>query len=326
MKPLLLHYYLTNRCNARCTFCSIWQEQPKIDAVPKDVLANLASAKKAGCTFVDFTGGEPLLHPQLDVFLREAKKLGYITSVTTNCLCFEKQAAKLDGLIDLLHFSLDAGTKELHDTLHGVRSFQNVVDSIPVALAHNLVPDLLFTYSNDNIGTVMGAYDIARANKLILILDPVFNINGSDPVSPETHAQALRFKKLPGVYLNTAHIGLRKKGGNTSAHTLCKAVTSTLVITPDNHLALPCYHHTGSVIPLDGSFDAALTDARRKDALSYQGRYPWCEHCHINCYFDPSYQYMFNTLSVKSLWSKVRYSYYKYFMYKHPLPIHRFKK
>jgi len=24
MKPLLLHYYVTYRCNARCSFCTIW--------------------------------------------------------------------------------------------------------------------------------------------------------------------------------------------------------------------------------------------------------------------------------------------------------------
>ena len=31
MRPLLLHYYVTNRCNSRCGFCSIWGQQPKLD-------------------------------------------------------------------------------------------------------------------------------------------------------------------------------------------------------------------------------------------------------------------------------------------------------
>jgi MoaA/NifB/PqqE/SkfB family radical SAM enzyme len=320
MKPLLLHYYITNRCNARCSFCSIWQEQPKIDARPDDVIANLAEAKKAGCRFVDFTGGEPLLHPQLDVFLREAKKLGLTTSVTTNCLCFQKRAQQLAGLIDLLHFSLDAGTEEMHDTLHGVPSFTSVITSIPVALANKLVPDLLFTYSDQNIDTVRGAWEIARKYKLILILDPVFNVNGSDTVSPETHAKARKYSRLPGVYLNTAHLALRKQGGNTTSKSLCKAVTSTIVITPDNNLALPCYHHAYDAVPIAGSLTAALSDKRRADARNHEGRYPWCEGCHINCYFDPSYQYMRNVLFLRSMQSKIRYARYKYCVYKHPLP------
>ena len=35
--------------------------------------ANLRDAKKAGCRFVDFTGGEPLLHPELPRFLSEPR-------------------------------------------------------------------------------------------------------------------------------------------------------------------------------------------------------------------------------------------------------------
>ena len=27
MKPLLLHYYVTMRCNARCSFCDIWRKK-----------------------------------------------------------------------------------------------------------------------------------------------------------------------------------------------------------------------------------------------------------------------------------------------------------
>ena len=51
MKPLLLHYYITNRCNSRCSFCGIWKEQPKVDANADEVLANLQSARESRVPF-----------------------------------------------------------------------------------------------------------------------------------------------------------------------------------------------------------------------------------------------------------------------------------
>ena len=320
MKPLLLHYYITNRCNSRCSFCEIWRDTPKSDALIGDVLANLRDAKKAGCRFVDFTGGEPLLHPELPRFLSEAKALGFITSMTTNCILFKDRAASLSGLIDLLHFSLDADTPALHDEIRGAKSFARVLESIPLALGNRLVPDLLFTYTDNTINAFKGVYELARKNRLMIILDPVFNVEGPDLVSPPTHAKAMKFAKLPGVYLNKAHLRLRKRGGNKARNPVCKAVASTIVVLPDNRLALPCFHGAAARLPIIGGLPGVLSGPDRREALAMQGRYPMCEGCHINCYFDPSYQRHFSALFFLSTLAKARYAFTKYVLYKRPLP------
>ena len=320
MKPILLQYYITNRCNSRCIFCSIWKEQPKVDAALSDVLQNVSAARRAGCRFVDFTGGEPLLHPNLDVFLKEAKHCGFITSVTTNCILFKEQVKKLRGLVDLLHFSIDADTEMLHNEIRGVDSYKNVMESIPVALANDLVPDLLFTYSDRTIDAFEGIYEIARKNKLMIILDPLFALEGPDTVSWKTHRKALAYSKRPGVYCNKAHISLRKKGGNHSSAHLCRAVATTIIVLPTNCIALPCFHHAFSTVPIEGSLCDALNKPERKDALVMQGRYPFCEGCHINCYFDPSYLSMRSILFIQSMNAKLWYAMTKYLFYKRPFP------
>jgi Radical SAM superfamily/4Fe-4S single cluster domain len=320
VRPLLLHYYITNRCNSRCSFCEIWRETPKSDARIGDVLANLRDAKKAGCRFVDFTGGEPLLHPELPRFLSEAKALGFITSMTTNCILFKDRAASLAGLIDLLHFSLDADTAALHDEIRGAKSFADVLESVPLALANRLVPDLLFTYTDNTIDAFKGVYELGRKNRLMVILDPVFTLDGPDLVSPRTHEKALEFAKLPGVYLNKAHLSLRKRGGNSAQKPVCKAVASTIALLPDNRLALPCFHGALVGLPINGGLIGALSGPERLEALALQGRYPMCEGCHINCYFDPSYQQSINGLFIQSMLAKARYAFTKYILYKRPLP------
>jgi MoaA/NifB/PqqE/SkfB family radical SAM enzyme len=324
MKPILLHYFITNRCNAACAFCSIWKDMPKADARRDDVMANLAAAKKAGCSFVDFTGGEPLLHGDLPLFLREAKRLKFITSVTTNCICFPERARELNGLVDLLHFSLDADNEALHNRLRGSDSFGKVMQSIPAALSNNLAPDILFTYTNDNIDSFTGVYELARENKLMVILDPVFSLDGKDMVSRETHRTALAWAGKPGIYLNRAHLKLRFMGGNRPDRNYCRAASAAIVILPDNSLALPCFHHAMEFVPIQSSLKQALGSPQRHDAKKYQGRYPFCEGCHINCYFDPSYCYILSPLCISSLLAKASYAFTKYAVYKRKIPVRFF--
>jgi MoaA/NifB/PqqE/SkfB family radical SAM enzyme len=317
MKPILLHYYITNRCNSQCTFCDIWQSQPKKDAIPDQVLPNLQAARKAGCRFVDFTGGEPLLNPHLPEFLHEARRLGFFTSVTTNCILFPQKAVALDRLVDFLHFSIDADTAAIHNSLRGADSFNAVWESVPLALAHHLAPDLLFTYTDETIDYFEGVYRRAREHRIMVILDPVFNLDGKDNVSPATHARARMLGKLPGVYLNKAHLSLRKRGGNQITNPRCCAAGSTIVILPDNTLVLPCYHHANKSVPINSSLSSALISPERRDALKNQGTYPFCEGCHINCYFDPSFTHAFDFHTLQSLAAKAKYWYYKYLIYKH---------
>jgi MoaA/NifB/PqqE/SkfB family radical SAM enzyme len=320
MKPVLLHYFITNRCNAACTFCSIWKDLPKTDARAGDVTANLAAAREAGCSFVDFTGGEPLLHGDLPLFLREAKRLKFITSVTTNCICFPERAGELNGLVDLLHFSLDADSEALHNRLRGSDSFAKVMESIPAALSNNLAPDIIFTYTDENINSFAGVYELARKNRLMVILDPVFSLDGKDTVTRETHRAALAWARKPGVYLNRAHVKLRFMGGNRVDRNYCRAASAAIVILPENRLALPCYHHAAGFVPIEGALKLALGGPQRRDAIKYQGRYPFCEGCHINCYFDPSYCFTPNSLCFSSLLAKFSYAFMKYAVYKRKMP------
>ncbi|NJO02400.1 MAG: radical SAM protein [Bacteroidia bacterium] len=78
---MLCNYYLTYRCNARCGFCDIW-ERPSPYATPAHVAQNLRNLKRLGVKVIDFTGGEPLLHRQLDELLAMAKAMRFVTTVT----------------------------------------------------------------------------------------------------------------------------------------------------------------------------------------------------------------------------------------------------
>jgi MoaA/NifB/PqqE/SkfB family radical SAM enzyme len=317
MKPILLHYFVTYRCNARCRFCDIWRREDRNeigDADGRDVLTNLPAARKLGARFVDFTGGEPLLARDLPVWLRAAKALGYRTSVTTNCILYPARASELKGLVDLLHFSLDSIDAETHDELRGVPCYDRVMESLEIARKLGERPDILFTVTPENFQEVEPAIELAQKLRLMLILNPEYPYFGRIDGSVLDYDRLERWGRRPYVYINFGVLDLMRAGGNDPNDSHCRAVSSTLAVSPDNKLVLPCYHHQNDEVAINGDLAAAVrSDARRK-ALEMQGRYPACRGCAVSCYFDPSFLYRFDRPFRRSMHAKLHYGYYKYFL------------
>ena len=81
--PLLAQVVVTRRCNLACGYCNEYDDfSPPVPL--QDLLArvdHLAALKTASITF---TGGEPLLHPELDQAVRAARRHGMIVTIITN--------------------------------------------------------------------------------------------------------------------------------------------------------------------------------------------------------------------------------------------------
>lgn len=309
--PVLCNYYVTYRCNARCGFCDIW-ERPSPYVNTTTVEKNLKALKKLGVKVVDFTGGEPLLHREIDVLLALAKQEGFITTLTTNGLLYSKWATRLKGKVDMLHFSLDAGEKELHDASRGVACFDFVIESIAQAISLGEKPDILFTVTEENIGQLTPIYEqISLPNGLVLILNPVFEYNAVDSGAglSETSLDALSdWGKKPKVYLNEAFIELRRDGGNQIEDPICKAASATIVISPEDQLLLPCYHLGIDAIPIAGNLYDLYRSVQVQELIKMEGRYPECQGCAINCYMQPSFAVEMNKYWWKALPSTFKYN------------------
>ncbi|MDJ1504528.1 radical SAM protein [Xanthocytophaga agilis] len=309
--PVLCNYYLTYRCNASCSFCDIW-ERPSPYATTENVYKNLNALKRLGVKVIDFTGGEPLLHRQLDEFLRMAKAMGFITTVTTNGLLYPKQAEKLKGLIDMLHFSLDSPIREEHDASRGVKCFDFVMESIQIAKRLDQKPDILFTVFEHNIHQIESVWrDICLPNDLVLILNPVFEYNNvatGQTLSDQTLASLSHWGKQKNIYLNDAFIQLRKDGGNHVDNPVCLAGSTTIVISPENQLMLPCYHLGIESVPIENNLYELYHSEKVQKLIALEGRLPGCEGCTINCYMQPSFAVEINKYWWKALPSTLKYN------------------
>src|SRR6202521_5518956 len=81
--PLLAHIIPVRRCNLACTYCNEFDDFSK--PVPaEEMFRRIDKLGSLGTAVVTISGGEPLLHPDLDFIIRRIRKDGIIAGLITN--------------------------------------------------------------------------------------------------------------------------------------------------------------------------------------------------------------------------------------------------
>jgi len=80
---ILAHIIPTRRCNLACTYCNEFDDFSKPVAI--DVMyQRLDQLARLGTAIITISGGEPLLHPDLDLIVAHIRKRGMIAGMITN--------------------------------------------------------------------------------------------------------------------------------------------------------------------------------------------------------------------------------------------------
>jgi len=81
--PLLVHIIPIRRCNLACTYCNEFDDFSK--PVPLDEMKHrLDHLADLGTAVITISGGEPLLHPELDDVIAHIRRRGMIAGLITN--------------------------------------------------------------------------------------------------------------------------------------------------------------------------------------------------------------------------------------------------
>ena len=81
--PVLAHIVPTRRCNLACTYCNEFDDFSK--PVPADeMLRRIDQLADLGTSIISFSGGEPLLHPDLDDLIARIRRRGAMAGMITN--------------------------------------------------------------------------------------------------------------------------------------------------------------------------------------------------------------------------------------------------
>jgi MoaA/NifB/PqqE/SkfB family radical SAM enzyme len=293
--PILCRYHITTRGN----FSDILPPAGSV-AAPADVAANLVRLKQASVRLVDFTGGEPLLHPGLPGMLREAKRLGLRTAVTTNGLLYPERAGEIAGLVDFLTFSLDPEPE-----------FDRLAENLRAARSLGESPDLTFTVTPRNTGRIAEVSEFARRNRLILRLNPESSHFGGPVPDRRVLDAVLAAASQPCVVVDRALVRLMKRGGNRTLEPRCRVVTSAVVISPENTILVPCFHQAVMQIPAETHLEGWLSRPENALFRKFEGRFRVCEGCAISGNFVSSftvgwdaYFFLSRLTNAKTIWDK----------------------
>src|SRR5215468_389717 len=81
--PILAHIIPLRRCNLACTYCNEYDDSSK--PVPIDVMyQRLDKLAELGTTAIIISGGEPLLHPEIEAIIERIRLHGMLATLITN--------------------------------------------------------------------------------------------------------------------------------------------------------------------------------------------------------------------------------------------------
>jgi MoaA/NifB/PqqE/SkfB family radical SAM enzyme len=130
----------TARCNSRCLSCDWWRADGKSDLTLDEIRALAAELPALGTKVVVFTGGEPLLRPDVMDVADLFREHGLALHLLTSGLALERHAAAVAARFAAVVVSLDGHTDELYRRIRGVDALPAV--SAGVAKLRALAPHI----------------------------------------------------------------------------------------------------------------------------------------------------------------------------------------
>ncbi|MFF2409955.1 radical SAM protein [Streptomyces sp. NPDC058092] len=331
-------FYITFRCNSLCGYCNVWQDDKfkgYEELTLKKACQILDEMYALGVRYVDFTGGEPVLHPHIDGIVQYAKSLGMTVEITSNGIRFAKHIDAIVPYVDTMNVSLDTLRPDRYQKIRGVPTLDRALDvirRIAATGADNLklicvvtrenrdeVPDLLrFAHDNritiyfsgmfeyfDEQDTVRDVNRTARKLKLIeqngkpLADTPATRarrLDESEPTGDLISAELMRLLYQPFALLNL-HFRKFMETLDPTAPTDCYANKRILTVGPDGRLVLPCYHAFDNSVVWDRSLTEMVQDEEFLRVRDEEvGHRSECRSCTVFPYIGLSFSYRFDKI------------------------------
>jgi MoaA/NifB/PqqE/SkfB family radical SAM enzyme len=107
-RPILAHIIPIRRCNLSCGYCSEYDDVS--NPVPTDLMVErIDHLARLGALAITISGGEPLLHPELETIIKRIRQHGIMATLITNgYLLNDERIRKLNRSgLDYLQISVD---------------------------------------------------------------------------------------------------------------------------------------------------------------------------------------------------------------------------
>jgi MoaA/NifB/PqqE/SkfB family radical SAM enzyme len=167
--PEVINAFITDICNLGCRECHYaYSDKPgfslnQVGHMQPTIFRKFMD-EIPGRPVVSFTGGEPLLHPDVVDLIAYAKQKGRFCTLVTNGWHLAEKAHELcESGLDLLCVSVD-GPRETHNSIRGKKSFERLDFGLETILKKSNRPVVFIsvTISDLNFDKLPLTYELAK--------------------------------------------------------------------------------------------------------------------------------------------------------------------
>ena len=265
-----LRISLTPKCNLSCMYCHREGEKaPQGPLSAAEIAEVLRVAAGFGIRSVKFTGGEPMLRPDLIEIIRSVP-LGMESSITTNGTLLAGLAADLKQAgLRRVNVSIDSLDPAIYKKITGTDRLSDVLEGIDAAIASGLTPvklnmvvlkgindqeiDDFLTYVRGNRGLVLQLIELMNFNDC----DYHGDLNGLEASLASRSKQIVtrRMHHRKKYCLDGAEVEVVRPLHNTEFCAYC----NRLRVTSDGKLK-PCLLRTDNHVDIRGKSGKELED------------------------------------------------------------------
>jgi MoaA/NifB/PqqE/SkfB family radical SAM enzyme len=302
-RPLSVTFTITGRCNLNCAYCSFPLRKQK-DSSTEQVLKLIDEFHAAGVQRLGFSGGEPLLHGDIDQIISKAQEKGMFLSMTTNGTLIPK---KLDVCkkMDVVLVSLD-GPQAVHD-LTGKEKVEKLLESIHFLKKNKIEVCTSTVLSKPTIEHLDELFTISKEHSLMLSFQPYAyyyfqSLGGKkeDRLGPtlesfkSTIRRIIEAKKQGMRIANSyEYLDLIKNGTNPQVRKCLAGQRYCYVDT--NGDVYPCSPMTGRMKAYN-AFEIGFADAFKKIP-----KFDCKEGCLFSCYLEYNFQMSLSLDSIRNV-------------------------
>lgn len=216
-----LFFHILTKCNLSCRHCYINPKQHGENTLPIGTIREWLALFSERCQNINviFLGGEPTLHPDLSLAVKEAKTLGFKSiTIDTNGYLFHDILEKVTpDEVDFISFSLDGATKKTNDAIRGKGCYDTVLTGIEKTREKGFSTSMIYTVSGDNLHELTMMPDLLKTVPIDRFFIQVIGIRGNSnnsTTASEPKSSSLQLTKsqwletVPDVAETVAKLGI----------------------------------------------------------------------------------------------------------------------
>ena len=164
-RPMSMCAELTYRCPLKCVYCSnpLHMGQYAAELDTETWVRVLQEAAALGVIHVHFSGGEPLLRPDLVELIRAASAADLYTNISTSAFTANRENLKAlrDAGLDSIQISLLDSNREGNDLIAGTASFDQKCNAVTTAKELGFPVTLNVVLHRHNLDRMTEVLDLA---------------------------------------------------------------------------------------------------------------------------------------------------------------------